>query len=257
MNKLKIILLIYVFIYMNIYNTIVNEAKKIESDVFNELSKYKYNGLFSEFTQNDLKNIIEFLNAVTIRTYSGTGENISKKTLRDKFFKTPENFRILFEQKPTSKLWRGDQFHPCDEKYPYNLEQDYYLQSFTNKETASFFGEVLINNKEIKEYKGSFSTTIFNKKCSYKDILYLNSYILYNEYIAYPKLFKYEDFYVIYTVLLGYGTLGRKYKNYLNKFINKNNINFYSHDTYMNKIEILDDENEIMFFDVLYKCNIQ
>jgi hypothetical protein len=162
-------------------------------------------------------------------------------------------FRKKFEQIPTNKLWRGDALHHCEsEKY---YEYDYYLQSYSNKDMASFFGDILINSKSIKDYGGSFSTTLFNKFVSKTDELYLNAFIFYINYPQYSKLFDFNLFYKLYIIISGYGALGKKYKNAVVKIFRNMNLEFYYHKSHIDEIIIADDENEIMFFDVIYKCN--
>jgi hypothetical protein len=234
---------------------ILKEVKKTQEEIINDINNTENKLFFLQYDENELKNIVNFLDSVMIRTNSGTGETISKKRVRNYFFLTPDSFRKRFEQNPSNLLWRGDVDHPCnDVDY---MDYHYYLQSYSNKDTARFFGDTLISSKEILSYNGCFSTSLFNKIISYKDLLFLNSFIFYNKYPEYKNQFEFKLFYKIYFILKGYGLLGKKYKIYFMKLLKKMDLNFYNQENYVDQIQIADDEGEVLFFDVVYKCKIK
>jgi hypothetical protein len=122
---------------------------KIDSEIVEKIK----NGL----TNNEKNSIKKFLEIVAIRQDSATGESISKKRVRDSFFKTPEIFQRLYSVKPSKWFWRGDDYHPCDEEYKMS-KYNKYLQSFSqNKKGARFFGDIRFSAINIKKYGGSFS----------------------------------------------------------------------------------------------------
>lgn len=241
-------------IKIKLRESLLYEKIKDENIIFSDIFKYKYNGFYSRFNEVEILSIIEFLKGVIIRTNSGLGVGIGKERLNKLFFNTPLEFRKFYEQKPTPNLWRGDTVNPCESKYDY----DYFLQSYSNESTASFFGEVTWPSTIIKSYGGSFSTLKFNKLLKNSDYWYLKStyfYILSKESSNYSKLFSLEEFYPIYYVLMGKGIIGRKYKNWLIKFLKSKNIDFYRDEyRYDNDLEVGDDEGEVMFFNVEYNC---
>jgi len=234
--------------------SLICEKTMDKSLVFSDLYQYKYNGFYSNFNENELLNIIKFLNAVIARTNSGLGVGIGKETLNKLFFNTPLEFRNYYQQKPTPNLWRGDTIYPCESKY----EDDFYLQSYSTKSTASFFGDVIWPSTMINTYGGSFSTIKFNKSLKSSDYWYLKAvyfYILSKENSQYSKLFSLDEFYPIYYTLMGKGIIGRKYKNWLLKYLKTNGLDFNRDEyRYDNEIEIGDDEGEVMFFNVEYNC---
>ena len=228
------------------------DEKSLFTEIFSENNKYK--GIFKKFSNVELENIIEFLKGVIIRTNSGLNENIGKITLRNLFFKTPEEFRNYFKETPNSRLWRGDDELPCDdedyEKY------DFFLQSFSNKNTANFFGDIIWPSTDIYSYGGSFSTVKFNRTIKRSDIMFLNSFLFYNEYDMFSEVFTREEFFVIYNILTQRSLFSRKYKNKLKNFFSKNNNDFLMafNNVFNYELGIGDDEGEVMFFDVVYKC---
>lgn len=236
---------------------LLREGLKTEDVVFLDITKYKYNGFFSRFNEAELLSIIEFLNGVIRRTNSGLGVGIGKDVLNRLFFNTPDEFRVRYSARPSVSLWRGDSVHPCDDS-KYN-EYDYTMQSYSNKSTASFFGDTIWSANIIDSYGGSFSTLKFNKDLSVRDYWYLRSsyfYILTKDSSNYSKLFSLEEFYPIYYALKGNGIIGRKYQNWLLRYLKKNDINFNMDERrYDNELEIGDDEGEVMFFNVKYKCD--
>jgi hypothetical protein len=144
--------------------------------------------------------------------------------------------------------------YPCESKYDY----DFYLQSYSTKSTASFFGDVTWSSTMIKSYGGSFSTIKFNKLLKASDYWFLKAayfYILSKEKSSYSTLFSLDEFYPVYYTLIGKGVIGRKYKNWLVKYLKSNGLDFNRDEyKYDNELEIGDDEGEVMFFNVKYNC---
>jgi hypothetical protein len=228
--------------------------KQKEEDIFKDIFSYKYNGFYSVFNESDLQSIIDFLLGVMLRTNSGLGEGIGKKTLRNLFFKTPQSFRELYEVKPSRNLWRGDTIFPTKK----NRKSDFYLQSYSNKSTASFFGNVIWSSTAIESYGGSFSASKYNDTLKSTDYWFLKAATFYlmskKNKEMYSELFTMQQFFSIFYILNGKGLIGRKYQNWLNKkWLRGKGINFNVDEyEYGNEIEIGDDEGEVMFFDVIY-----
>lgn len=127
------------------------------------LNKNNYTEYYDNLTDVEKQHIINFLKIVATRQASGTGESISRMKVRNSFFKTPESFQVMFSEKPSPYLWRGDIAHPCDDDYD-NSDSDYLaMQSFTiYKQTAKEFG-FHFNANNIKSYSGSFSLPLYVK----------------------------------------------------------------------------------------------
>lgn len=230
------------------------------------MTQITYNGFFSQYNYEELLSIIDFLKAVKRRTESGIGVGIDKKTLRDLFFNTPESFKKEFEEKPNKELWRGQDYYPCE----YEDGDDFYLQSFSNKSTASFFGDKIFSSEAILKYGGSFSTKKIyeNKKIDYNDWLWLESqsFYFYNESKGnknYSKHFTREEFYYLYSKIKEYENVyeiddseKEEIENLLDDLKGKG-INF-STDQWESdyNLDIADDESEVMFFDVEYDCEL-
>jgi hypothetical protein len=126
-----------------------------------KLSKINQDEFFKNLSESDKKSINNFLNLVSIRVNSGQEESISRKKVRDMFFKTPKSFQDMFFEKPSSYLWRGDYTHPCKKDYDHSDKDYLAMQSFSiHKSTAKDFG-YHFNAKNIKSYSGSFSLPLF------------------------------------------------------------------------------------------------
>lgn len=240
----------------------LRDQKKVELKEILNNSKYEYGGFFSLFNELELINILQFIKLATLRQNSGLGETVGKKTLRDSFFKTPQEFRKYFSVIPNNKLWRGDVDNPC----LYDDQEDLYLQSFGNENIARFFGNVIYPATTIKQYGGSFSSTKFHNIITKKDLFYLSSVDLWfklrKDYTEITKIFNHKNFYVGYVILKGYGVIGRKYRIALMSLLKdvNNNPYFIKDILSLQDIDeysmIGDDESEVFFFDVVYDCNL-
>jgi len=125
------------------------------------LKKLNYKDYYSNLTNTEKNNIVKFINIVGDRVSSGDGESVSRKIVRDQFFKTPKSFQDMFSEKPSIYLWRGDYVHPCDEDYDHGDENYLTMQSFSvMKNVARDFG-AHFNASNIESYSGSFSLELF------------------------------------------------------------------------------------------------
>jgi GNAT superfamily N-acetyltransferase len=232
------------------------EVKQKEEDIFKDIYRYKYDGFFSNFNESELQSITDFLFGVMRRTDSGLSEGISKKTLRNLFFNTPQSFRELYEVKPNKNLWRGDVSLPRKK----DSKTNYYLQSYSTKSMASFFGNEIWCSTAIASYNGSFSTLKYNANLKQSDYWFLKAMTFYllskKDNKQYSELFNMQQFFSIFYTLNGKGLLGRKHENWLKKKLLSKGLDF-SEDKYKygDEIEIGDDEGEVMFFDVTYNYN--
>ena len=225
--------------------------------------RYSYNGFYKQFSEDEMFKIIDFIENVNLRTNSGTGTNISKNTVRNSFFECPEAFRKITEMAPNDNLWRGDQDSPCSSiGMKYHLEFGRLMQSFSTKGTAEFFGHVVFPSKTIKQYGGSFSTEKFNKINKLTDDWFLSAAAFYfktkEDGLKYNELFTLSQFFAVYYALNGKGVIGRKYGNWLKKYLLKTYNLDYDRDNYKydTDMRVGDDEGEVMFFDVDYDCDL-
>jgi hypothetical protein len=142
-------------------NSLTNFQYKSNKE--DKLKKYNYKTYYNNLSESEKKSISDFLDIVAERVNSGTGESVSRGDVRDYFFKTPKSFQMMFSEKPSVYLWRGDYAHPCSDDYN-NEDKDYLaMQSFTiNKNVAHDFG-FAFNAKNIKSYSGSFSLPLYTK----------------------------------------------------------------------------------------------
>ena len=142
----------------NMYSSFNYKSKNEKKLKNNEYYKF-YNAL----TDTEKNSIKKFLNIVSERIHSQTGESIDRKKVRDSFFMTPLEFQKMFSEKPSPYLWRGDYTHPCDEEYDHNDINYLSMQSFTTyKNVAKDFG-YHFNANNIKNYSGSFSIPLYVK----------------------------------------------------------------------------------------------
>lgn len=133
-------------------------------------STLKRNNEKGHYTESEQKNIDSFINLVGVRVNSGTGESISRKKIRDAFFKTPTSFQKKYAEKPSPYLWRGDYEHPCSDDYDHNDKNYLSMQSFsTSKHTAQEFGSHF-NAMNIKSYSGCFSLQLFLEYGDYDNL---------------------------------------------------------------------------------------
>lgn len=142
----------------NSYSNFVHKSTKEK-----KLENSEYINFYNTLTNTEKQNIKTFLNIVSERINSGTGESIDRIEVRDSFFKTPIKFQKMFSEKPSPYLWRGDYTHPCNDDYDHNDVNYLAMQSFTtNKNTAKEFG-YHFNANNIEKYSGSFSVPLYIK----------------------------------------------------------------------------------------------
>lgn len=108
----------------------------------------------------EYESVIKFLDEVSIRVNSGTGEATGKPRVNRLFFATPPAFQKMFSVKPSKFMWRGDDFHPCDEERDNEDEYGYAMQSFSIHKNGAF-GSIEFPATKIKSYGGSFSLPLF------------------------------------------------------------------------------------------------
>lgn len=135
-----------------VHNANIPEGKRLnQEDVDNYLESLK---------GNEYNSVIKFLDEVSIRVNSGTGEATGKPRVNRLFFATPPAFQKMFSVKPSKFMWRGDDFHPCDEEYDNEDEYAYAMQSFSIHKNVGF-GSIEFPATKIKSYGGSFSIPLF------------------------------------------------------------------------------------------------
>lgn len=156
----------YVENYDSVLNDYADRMKRNSTSNFKQsenkkLDDAKIEEYFNSLTKDEINKIKLFLDNVSIRQLSGTGESISKKKVRDSFFNTPVGFQRMYSVKPSKWYWRGDDNHPCDVNYEQS-EYEFYMQSFSiYKSMAEIFGSIAYPSTRIGSYGGSFSIPFF------------------------------------------------------------------------------------------------
>jgi hypothetical protein len=152
-----------------ILNYYVNRKRKNSLTSFGYVSPNKkvkninQDDFYKSLSEKEIKSIEQFLDIVSVRVASGTGESVDRKKVRDMFFNTPKSFQELYSEKPSLYLWRGDYTHPCNDDYDHSAKNYLSMQSFSvNKKTAREFG-YNFNANNIKRYSGSFSLPLFSE----------------------------------------------------------------------------------------------